>query len=267
MSAPPVSSLLDLSGRAAIVTGASGGIGSGIALRLAEAGAFVLCHYNGNRERAEATVAAIRAAGGQAAAVQSDLSAAGGATSLIEQSCNLCAKTIGKPCSDILVNNAGHQPIQMLAGMAEAEWSQMLATNVTAPFLLTQAFAGRLAAAGAPGAVINIASIEAHQPAAGHAHYATSKAALLMFTRAAALEFGPAGIRVNSVSPGLIHRDGLEQAWPEGVGRWKAAAPLGRLGRPDDIADAVLFLASNAARWISGADLVVDGGVGTRPTW
>jgi 3-oxoacyl-[acyl-carrier protein] reductase len=88
-----------------------------------------------------------------------------------------------------------------------------------------------------------------------------------MLTKAAALELGGAGIRVNSVSPGLIHRDGLDEAWPEGVQRWSNAAPLTRLGLPEDIGDAVLFLLSDAARWITGADLVVDGGVSAHPTW
>src|SRR5690606_36155091 len=119
----------------------------------------------------------------------------------------------------------------------------------------------------AGGAVVNIASIEGRQPAPGHAHYAASKAALLMFTKAAALELGSLGIRVNAVSPGLVHREGIEEAWPEGVERWQSAAPLKRLGQPADIADAALFLASDAARWITGAELVVDGGVSTRPTW
>ena len=88
-----------------------------------------------------------------------------------------------------------------------------------------------------------------------------------MHTRAAALELGRHAIRVNAVAPGLIERAGIEEAWPEGVARWQAACPLGRLGRPDDVADAVLFLASDAARWITGATLVVDGGVLARPTW
>ena len=88
-----------------------------------------------------------------------------------------------------------------------------------------------------------------------------------MHTRAAALELGPQGVRVNSVSPGLIDAAGLEQAWPEGVARWHAAAPLRRLGQPADVADAVLFLASDAARWITGANLVVDGGVLAHNTW
>ncbi|MDH4309304.1 MAG: SDR family oxidoreductase, partial [Acidimicrobiia bacterium] len=97
--------------------------------------------------------------------------------------------------------------------------------------------------------------------------YATSKAALLMHARAAALAYGKDGIRVNSVSPGLIGRPGIETQWPEGVARWKAAAPLGRLGTPEDIGDACVFLCSDLARWITGVDLVVDGGVLTNPTW
>jgi NAD(P)-dependent dehydrogenase (short-subunit alcohol dehydrogenase family) len=114
---------------------------------------------------------------------------------------------------------------------------------------------------------VNIASIEGLDPAAGHAHYASSKAGLIMFTRAAALEYGPRGIRVNSVSPGLIDREGLERDWPEGVARWKRRVPLGRLGTPNDVADAVLFLLSPAARWISGANLVVDGGMSAQSKW
>jgi NAD(P)-dependent dehydrogenase (short-subunit alcohol dehydrogenase family) len=117
------------------------------------------------------------------------------------------------------------------------------------------------------GAIVNISSIEGLQPAFLHSHYAASKAAVIMHTRAAALELGPSGIRVNCVSPGLIDAPGLDTAWPDGVARWHAAAPLGRLGEPADVADAVLFLASPAARWISGANLVVDGGVLTHNTW
>jgi NAD(P)-dependent dehydrogenase (short-subunit alcohol dehydrogenase family) len=256
-----VSNLLDLTGRTAIVTGASGGIGGGIAKRFAEAGANVVVHFNANQNGAEAVADAIRSAGGRAVVQQADISSTAGATSLIEAA---VAEFGG---ADILINNAGQQPVKMLADTSEADFNAMLAANVTGPFLLARMFAEHLRKAGRPGAVVNIASIEGHNPAAGHGHYATSKAALLMFTKAAALEFGQHGIRVNAISPGLIHRDGIEEGWPEGVARWKAAAALTRLGRPDDIADAALFLASDAARWISGADLVVDGGVSARPTW
>jgi len=258
---PPVAGLLDLSGRTAIVTGASGGIGAGIARRFGEAGARVVCHYRGNRDAADGVVSAIREKGGQAIAAKADIVASEDIHRLVETA----AAEFGS--LDILVNNAGIQPVKMFTDLTEADWSEMMAANVGGPFLLVRAFADALRKAGKGGAVVNIASIEGHDPAPGHAHYATSKAALLMFTRAAAMELGQFGIRVNSVSPGLIHRDGIEEGWPEGVARWKAAAALSRLGRPEDIADAALFLASDAARWITGADLVVDGGVTARPTW
>jgi 3-oxoacyl-[acyl-carrier protein] reductase len=115
--------------------------------------------------------------------------------------------------------------------------------------------------------VTHIASIEASAPAVLHAHYSASKAAVVMHARSAALEYGPYGIRVNTVSPGLIDREGLAEAWPDGVRRWRAAAPTGRLGRPEDVGDACVFLASSLASWVTGHDLVVDGGVSARPTW
>ncbi|MGB6118832.1 MAG: glucose 1-dehydrogenase [Mesorhizobium sp.] len=260
-SIPAVSALLDLTGRTAIVTGASGGIGGGIARRFAEAGANVVVHFNGNKAGADAVAASIAKAGGKAQALQADISTTAGATALIEAA----AAQFGGV--DILVNNAGQQPVHMLVDTTENDFNGIMTANLTGPFLLIQKFAEKLRAAGKPGAVVNIASIEGHNPAPGHAHYASSKAALLMFTRAAALELGQYGIRINSVSPGLIHRDGIEEGWPEGVGRWKSAAPLGRLGQPEDIADAALFLASDAARWISGADIIADGGVSARSTW
>lgn len=266
-SVSPLARLLDLGGRVAIVTGASSGIGGAIALRLAEAGAAVVCHYHSNRAGADTVADSIRVAGGQATVCQADLSTTGGVEILMEGVANLMNPGVDGWAADILVNNAALQPEVMLADMEEFDWTSMLETNVTGPFLLTKAFVARLRGVEKSGAIVNVASIQAHQPAAGHAHYATSKAALLMFTRAAALEFGQFGIRINSVSPGLINRDGLDTAWPEGVGRWRAAAPLGRLGEPGDVADAVLFLVSEAARWITGTDLIVDGGVSARPTW
>jgi len=120
---------------------------------------------------------------------------------------------------------------------------------------------------GDGGAVVNVASIEAERPAPQHSHYNAAKAGVLMHTRAAAFELAPLGIRVNAVSPGLIWRAGLEQQWPDGVARWKEAAPLRRLGRAEDVADACLFLASPAARWITGVNLPVDGGVLVHPAF
>ena len=142
----------------------------------------------------------------------------------------------------------------------------MLAANLRGALACLQAAGRRMAAAGR-GAIVNVTSIQAFRPAPGLAHYSAAKAGLEMLTRSAALELGPAGVRVNAVAPGLIWREGLETAWPEGVARYLAAAPLGRLGQPEDVADACLFLSSPAARFITGTTLVVDGGVLAGPAF
>lgn len=266
-AALPVSDLLNLRGRVALVTGASGGIGRAIALRLAEAGATLALHFHSQPQRAAELAFEIEQVGGRALAFGADLSAEASVAQLFAD----VAQQLGP--IDILVNNAALQTVAALDGMTLASWRQMLAANLDSVFLTTQQAAQMMSKQAAQGGqhrhacIVNIASIEALAPAAGHAHYATAKAAVLMFTRAAALEFGPLGVRVNAVSPGLIHRDGLVEDWPDGVQRWQANAPLGRLGEPADVADAVLFLCSDAARWISGSNLVVDGGVSAHPPW
>ena len=258
---PRVQDLLDLHGKVALVTGASGGIGRVIAQRLSAAGARVAVHFNSNAASATTTVETITGAGGSAVAVGADVAN--------EVACMAMFATVAYSLGpvDILVNNAADQGVHGLADMSLATFQAMMATNLSGMFLTTRIAAAAMIARGAKGAIVNIVSIEGHSPASGHGHYATSKAGQLMFTRAAALEYGRNGIRVNSVSPGLIDRPGLAEDWPPGVARWTSAAPLERLGQPEDVADAVLFLASPAARWITGADLLVDGGVSTRPTW
>jgi NAD(P)-dependent dehydrogenase (short-subunit alcohol dehydrogenase family) len=148
-----------------------------------------------------------------------------------------------------------------LLDMKESEWNEVIAANLRSVHLCTQAAARHMIACGRPGAIVNIASIEAENPAPKHSHYVAAKAGVVMYTRSAALELGAHGIRVNCVSPGLVWREGLDRDWPEGVSAYLAAVPLRRLGQPDDVADACLFLASAAARWITGSNLVVDGGV------
>jgi 3-oxoacyl-[acyl-carrier protein] reductase len=257
----PIADLLDLRGRVALVTGAAGGIGRVIAQRLHEAGAAVAVHYHTGEAKAEAIVAQITADGGRAVAGGADLTSETACTALFGR-----VEAVLGPV-DIVVNNAADQRVSSLADLSLAAWQAMMATNLDGIFLVTRLATASMISRGSGGAIVNITSIEGHLPAAGHGHYATSKAGQLMFTKAAALEYGAHGIRVNSVSPGLIDTGGLAEAWPPGVARWTAAAPLQRLGRPDDVADAVLFLASPAARWITGADLLVDGGVSTHPTW
>lgn len=254
---PRLAALLDLRGMAAIVTGAGAGIGAGIAERFAEAGASVLAACHSNTTGVEQVAQRIRAAGGRAAVAQADLTLAAGAESLVAR----CCEAFGR--LDVLVNNAGAYPLHPLLEMSEAAWRSVLDANLTSAHLLTQAAARRMIAQGGGGAIVNVASIEASNPAPSHAHYVAAKAGVVMHTRAAAAELGRHGIRVNAVSPGLIDRQGLAEAWPDGVRRYLESVPLGRLGTPADVADACLFLASPAARWITGANLVVDGGVMT----
>lgn len=244
---------IDMSGKVAVITGATGGIGAGISRRFAEAGATVVIHY---RSDEEGGLKLAEELGGSA--VGADLASADGPASLVNQTMDEHGRI------DALVNNAATQTLAPLADMSDDEWSNMITTNVTGVHRLTQVAAARMTEGGS---VTHIASIEGTTPAPAHGHYAVSKAAVVMHAKAAALEWGERGIRVNSVSPGLISRPGIEEAWPEGVARWQAAAPLRRLGTPEDIGDACVFLASDMARWVTGINLTVDGGVSTHPSW
>ena len=251
---PPVGTLLDLTGRIAIVTGASGNIGAGIARRLHEAGAAVVAHAHRDfRLRRRWSPSSAIAQLPRSAMFERDARA-------------ICAVAVdGFGRLDIVVNNAGIQPVAPLESIGDEEIVEMLRVNVAGVAAMTREAASAMGTGG--GAIVNISSIEGLQPAFDHSHYAAAKAAVIMHTRAAALELGPVGIRVNSVSPGLIEAPAIAETWPEGVARWLAAAPLERLGTPSDVADAVLFLVSPASRWISGANLVVDGGVLAHNTW
>ncbi|CAN5800222.1 SDR family oxidoreductase [soil metagenome] len=245
---------IDLFGSVVLVTGASGGIGAGIARRFAAAGATVAAHFRTGARAGADLVSNLDDADVFAA----DLAQPGSAEALVDD----VVARFGR--LDVLVNNAGIQPLADLADMDDEAWTSMIDTNLTAVHRLSQA-AARVMGDGC--SITHIASIEGSHPAAGHGHYAVSKAGLIMHGRAAALEWGSRGIRVNTISPGLIARPGIEDQWPEGVERWRAAAPLRRLGTPEDIGDACVFLASELARWVTGAELVVDGGVSTHPTW
>jgi NAD(P)-dependent dehydrogenase (short-subunit alcohol dehydrogenase family) len=258
---PAVGELLDVRRKTALVTGASSGIGQGIARRLSAAGAAVALHYRGGREGALTAVDGIRSAGGKAIAVHAELTD----PASVEAAVDAVTEELG--AVDILVNNAARQTHAGFEDMNFEEWRGMLAANLDGVFITTKLVTGQMIRRASGGAVVNIASIEGLQPAPSHGHYAVSKAGLIMYTRAAALQLGRHNIRVNAVSPGVIHRDGIEKAWPEGVKRWMEAVPLGRLGEIEDVADAVLFLCSPASRWITGANLVVDGGVTVTPAF
>ncbi|NKB37119.1 MAG: glucose 1-dehydrogenase [Gammaproteobacteria bacterium] len=251
---PATNALLDFSNRTVIVTGASQGIGAGIARRFAEAGANVVVHYRSSHQGAEAVVQKITDSGGKADAIKADLTSEKACASLIQE-------TLDKFSSlDVLINNAGIFPNKSLLEMTLEDWQQMYSANVETAMLCTR-FAAKHMKGANGGAIVNIGSTSASNPGSDHSHYNSAKAAVLMLTRSAAQELGEHNIRVNSVSPGLVARPGIEEQWPEGVARWQKQAPLGRMGTPEDVADACLFLASPAARWISGQDLVLDGGM------
>ena len=242
---------IDLTGKNILVTGASGCIGIGITRVLMDAGARVAAQYG----RGLGELEGLDDPNGQVVTVQGDLATAQGAKKLFQDATAAVGGLHG------VVNNAGIQPVVGFTDTSAADFDEMMGVNVRAPFVLIQ----NLARSGG-GAVVNIGSIEGLQPAQMHAHYAVSKAAITMLSRAAALECGKT-VRVNTVAPGLIDREGLADMWPEGVARWKAAAPLERLGRAEDIGNAVAFLLSDRAQWITGATLTVDGGVNAANTW
>jgi NAD(P)-dependent dehydrogenase (short-subunit alcohol dehydrogenase family) len=261
IAVPAVGNLLNLQGQRVLVTGGSGNIGRGIALRLAEAGADVLVHYQSDADGAAQAVAAITAIGGNAESLQADLTIADDVAGMFA---GFDKSNAPITC---VVNNAGGYPVQGFADMTAIEWQQVMAANLDSAVHVSRESIRRWCDGNIEGAIVNIASIEGTDPAMGHSHYATSKAGLLMLTRSLTLEYGGRGIRVNAVSPGLIARDGLEENWPEGVANWHEQAPLHRMGDAADVADAVLFLLSPASRWISGVNLVVDGGMSTVSRW
>jgi NAD(P)-dependent dehydrogenase (short-subunit alcohol dehydrogenase family) len=260
LNSPAYRALFDLEGKVALVTGASRGIGASIARRFAEAGARVAVHYRGNADAAADVAASIKVNGGIAAVLSAELSD----RKQVERLMDRVLDAFG--ALDIAVNNAGTFPTRPLLEIGDDEWRDMYRSNVDTAFLCTQAAAERMQGRGG-GAIVNIGSIAGLSPGPDHSHYNSAKAAVLMLTRSAAQELGRYNIRVNAVSPGLIARPGIEQEWPDGVARWRASAPLERLGEPDDVADACLFLASPAARWITGHNLVVDGGVLSSKIW
>ena len=251
---PATQELLEFTNKTVIVTGASQGIGAGIARRFGEAGANVIVHYRGAKVGADALVEEINAKNGKALSIQAELASEEGSKGLIAES----LKAYGG--LDVLINNAGIFPISPLLDMTLEDWQAMYAANVETAMLCTKEAATHMKDAGG-GAIVNIASVSALNPASAHSHYNSAKAAVVMLTRSAAQELCEFNIRVNAVSPGLIARPGIKEQWPEGVARWENQAPLGRMGEPDDIADACLFLASPAARWITGQNLVLDGGL------
>lgn len=266
--APELSSALRFAGKVALITGGGRGIGAGISERFAQAGASVAISYTRAELAAQDVADRILASGSEAMVVRADVTRAEDVDGLVSRTVERFGRL------DVLVNNAGVYPLSSLLDMSDREWEQVLAANLTGTHFCTQRAARAMIELSAGrdnsvsrGSIINISSIEAASTAFAHSHYTAAKAGVEQYTKNAALELGGAGIRVNAVAPGLIDRPGLAQAWSDGVKRWMDRVPLARLGTPEDIADACLFLASPLARWITGVTLTVDGGVLAAPAF
>jgi 3-oxoacyl-[acyl-carrier protein] reductase len=245
-----------LTGRVAIVTGASKGIGAQIARALGAAGAAVVVNYAGSRAGAEKVVSDIKAAGGNALAVQADVAQAPDAQRLVAQT----VKAFGAP--DILVNNAAIYEIAPLAQITAEMFQRHFNINVLGLLQVTQEAVRHFNPKG--GSIINISSVVSTLSIPGSSVYAGTKAAVDTITRVLAGELGGRGIRVNSINPGLVETEGTHAAGILGSDFAKqimAQTPLGRLGQPDDIAKVAVFLASEDSGWISGERIVTSGGL------
>jgi len=246
-----------LEGRVAIVTGASSGIGQGIAKRLATEGAKVVVDYVGQPEGAQETARAIKAAGGEVEIVQADVTVPSAIHTLVESAWSRFGS------ADILVNNAGLEKKSSFFDTTEADYDKVMDVNLRGPFFLSQAFVRRLRDAKRPGRIVNISSVHEDMVFPGFATYCCSKGGLRMLMRDLAVELGPLGITVNNVAPGAIatpiNKSLLDNK--QELDALLANIPLGRLGTPNDVAGLVAFLASDDAAYITGSTFVVDGGL------
>lgn len=257
-----------LSGQMALVTGASQGIGRAIALGMGRAGASVAVNYNRSRESAEEVVLEIKKAGSRAVALRADVAREDEVVGMFRDA----AAEFGG--LDILVNNAGMQRDAPIDEMTLEEWERVIDTNLTGGFLCSREairiFRSRIQPGGvssAAGKIIFISSVHELIPWAGHPNYAASKGGVMLLMKSLAQEVAPSGIRVNSIAPGAVRTSINRSVWetPDSLEKLLRLVPYGRIGEPDDVARAAVWLASDEADYISGTTIFVDGGMTLYP--
>lgn len=256
MSGKSIAEIFDLSGMVAIVTGAGQGMGQAIAFRLAEAGAAVVIAHR-RLPDAEDTVAAIESRGGRSLAVQADVTVVADIERVVKTTIDRFGGV------DMLVNNAGGMhPYTPFLDATEELWLSTTERNLKSTYFMSQCVLRAMVAAGKGGRIVNIASIEATRPFPKLTAYSGSKAAVVSLTKSLAFEFAPHGIRINTISPGPVRTTNTAPNYnnPATAALVKQRVPLGRPGQVDEIATAVLFLVSEAASFVTGTELVVDGG-------
>jgi NAD(P)-dependent dehydrogenase (short-subunit alcohol dehydrogenase family) len=236
----------------ALITGGTSGIGRATAKKLALLGVHVLV-VGRNAERGKMTVDEIRAAGGKADFISSDLHGAASAREVAKK-----ALELGNGHVDILINNAGIYPFGPTHEMTEEQFDQVFSLNVKAPYFLVAELAPLMAKTG-KGAIVNLSTMAADYGAPGMSLYGSSKAAINLLTKTWTAEYGPSGVRVNAISPGPTRTEGTD-AMGEGLEQLAAQGPAGRPGTADEIAEAIVFLATDRSSFVYGANLAVDGG-------
>lgn len=241
-------------GKSAIVTGASRGIGREIALLLAKEGARVAVNYSGSKDKADEVVQLITAAGGEAFAIQADVSDADSVKKMVDQT----VETFGS--IDILVNNAGITKDNLLMRMKEDEWDDVMSINLKGVFLCTKGVTRQMMRQRA-GKIVNVASIVGVSGNPGQANYVAAKAGVIGFTKTAAQELASRNINVNAVAPGFITTDMTDALSEDVKNQMLAMIPLGKLGSPEDVAKTVMFLLSDDAAYITGQTIHIDGGM------